>query len=77
MTGGEIHALKRLIDLSRISSETMTYTTESASNIFSNPFNSNIQLADTVPATIALIKRPPKSHEESFHRDRYRPAECV
>ncbi len=35
----------------------MTYTTESASNIFSNSFNSNIQLADTVPATIALIKR--------------------
>lgn len=34
----------------------MTYTTESTSTIFSNRFNSGVQLADAVPATIALYQ---------------------
>lgn len=34
----------------------MTYTTESTSSIFSNRFNSGVQLADAVPATIALYQ---------------------
>lgn len=42
--------------LSRISSADMTYTTESASTI-SNRFNANTQLADAVPATVALFQR--------------------
>ncbi len=33
----------------------MTYTTESASNRFSNRFNSSTQFADAVPATTALF----------------------
>lgn len=43
--------------LSRISSADMTYTTESASTIFSNRFNSSTGLADAVPATVALFQR--------------------
>jgi hypothetical protein len=35
----------------------MTYTTESAFSIASNRLNSNLQLADAVPATVSLVKR--------------------
>ena len=35
----------------------MTYTTESAFSFAANHLNSNLQLADAVPATVSLVKR--------------------